>query len=34
LNINGPIRANILHNKKSKRVLLKWGACDVQQNTR
>jgi hypothetical protein len=31
LNINGPIRANILHNKRNKRVLQQWGACDVQQ---
>jgi hypothetical protein len=31
LNINGPIRAKILHNKRNKRVLLQWGACDVQQ---
>jgi hypothetical protein len=31
LNINGPIRAKILHNKRNKRVLQQWGACDVQQ---
>jgi hypothetical protein len=31
LNIKGPIRANILHNKRNKRVLQQWGACDVQQ---
>jgi hypothetical protein len=30
LNINGPIRAKILH-KRNKRVLQQWGACDVQQ---
>jgi hypothetical protein len=31
LNIKGPIRDNILHNKRNKRVLHQWGACDVQQ---
>jgi hypothetical protein len=31
LNINGPIRAKILHNKRNKRVLQQWGVCDVQQ---
>jgi hypothetical protein len=31
LNINGPIRAKILHNERNKRVLQQWGACDVQQ---
>jgi hypothetical protein len=31
LNINGPIRAKILLNKRNKRVLQQWGACDVQQ---
>jgi hypothetical protein len=30
LNINGPIRAKILHNKRNKRVLQQWGPCDVQ----
>jgi hypothetical protein len=31
LNINGPIRAKILNNKRNKRVVQQWGACDVQQ---